>query len=248
MTASIELHGGWLTIARAAWYVCAALTAIVLLATVPVYYSHLVQPIGSDLYGLGPLNQPFQALIGVSDLASSIIGFALAVFLFWRKPNDRMALLASFFCLITALTGFYVLEYFLTAYFGVPSTHELWGNLQTPLWILIFCVFPDGRFVPRWTRWLFLVSILTTYSIFAVAEYRAISTIVSYPLFILVTYAQVYRYRRVSNYVEVALRFAPGHGPFFHRLAHLQKGQPSFAQRNAHLSHDRDFALALVGY
>lgn len=199
MISPAELPGKWLTLTRAAWYLCAALTAIVLLATVPVYYSHLVQPIRPDLYGLGPLNEPFEVLVGLSDLVSSFIGFALAVFLFWRKPNDRMALFASFFFLITALTGFYVLENFLTAYFGTPSTHELWTELQTPFWILLVCVFPDGRFVPRWTRWLFLVSMLTTSSIFAIPEWRAISNIGSYPLFLLGTYAQVYRYHRVSN-------------------------------------------------
>jgi hypothetical protein len=141
-------------------------------------------------------------LIGLGDLAGSFIGFALAVFLFWRKPNDHMALFVSFFCLLTAVTGFYLLDYFLTAYFNVPSTSALWTNLQTPLWILLFCIFPDGRFVPRWTRWLFVVSILVTFSVLAVEEWNTIFNTVSYPLFILVTYAQVYRFRRVSSHAE----------------------------------------------
>ena len=201
-TSTTQLHGRWLTRAHVAWFVCAALTAIVLLAAIPVYYSRITQPIHSDPYGLGQFNAPFQLLLGLSDLASSFIGFALAVFLFWRKPNDRMALFASFFCLLTSLTGFYVLDYFLAAYFGAPSTAALWGDLQTPVWILLFCIFPDGRFVPRWTRWLFIASIFATVSVFALEQWRAIFAIVSYPLFLLVTYAQVYRYRRVSNYEE----------------------------------------------
>jgi len=202
MTSSTQLHGKWLMVARYLWYVCAVLAAIVLLGAVPVYYSHYAQPIRSDPYGLGQFNVPFQVLVGWGDLAGSFMSFALAVLLFWRKPNDRMALFVSLFCLITAITGIYLLDNFLTAYFGAPSTYELWSNLQTPLWILLFCIFPDGRFVPRWTRWLFIVSILTSYSIFAVAEWRAIYLVVTYPLVFLGLYAQVYRYRRVSSFAE----------------------------------------------
>src|SRR6476619_5853101 len=112
--AASSLNPQHLTLSRLAWYawyMCAALAAIVLLAAIPVYYSHFVQPIRSDPYGLGQFNAPFQVFLGLSDLASSFISFALAVLLFWRKPNDRMALFASFFLLITAVISNYSLDY-----------------------------------------------------------------------------------------------------------------------------------------
>ncbi len=202
VTDDTRLQGRWLLFVRAAWYVCAALAAVVLLAAVPVYYSHLVQAIHTDPFDLGPFNLPFQLLADVGDLLGSFISVALAVFLFWRKPNDRMALFVSFFSLITGVTGIHVLDYVLTAYLGTPSTFELVSHLATPLIMLIYCIFPDGRFAPRWTRWLFLVSILTASSIFVSAEWVAISNTLVFPLFILATYAQVYRYRRVSNDAE----------------------------------------------
>ena len=193
-----RLQGDWLTIVRLVWFVCALVVAIILLGALPGYYSHYAQAIGTDPYDLGQFNQSFQVLVGLSNFVSDFSSFALAILLFWRKPNDRMALFASFFLLITAVASTYSLDYFLTAYFGAPSTYELGSTLQTPLWILVFCIFPDGRFVPRWTRWLFLASILISFLILTGGEW----SVMSYPIFILVMYAQVYRHRRVSNDAE----------------------------------------------
>ncbi len=202
MTSSSDLHGGWLKLAHVAWYVCAALAAIVLLAAIPVYYRHLTQPVLSDPYGLGQFNVPFQFMFDVGDIAGSLMSFGLAVLLFWRKPNDRMALFVSFFSLVVAVTGLRVLDNVLTAYFGAPSTYEFWGNLQTPLWTLFICIFPDGRFVPRWTRWLFAASVASVLVVFTSGELHAIILIVIFLMNMLAVYAWVYRYRHVSNYVE----------------------------------------------
>jgi hypothetical protein len=202
--ASTQLHEKWLTLARAAWYVCAVFAAIVLLAALPVYFNRVTNSIAADTYGVGQFNAPFQILLDVGDLGGSYISFALAILLFWRKPNDRMALFVSFFCLFTAVTGLHVLDYTLTAYFGAPSSYQLLSDLQTPLWILLFCIFPDGRFVPRWTRWLVIVSIPTSLPLELVThiEWSLVSNILTFALFVLVVFATVYRYRRVSNYAE----------------------------------------------
>ena len=199
---SAHLHGKTLAILRIAWFVCASSVTIVLLGALPGYYPHFALAIRSDPYGLGQFNLPFQVLVGLGDLASGFMSLTLAALLFWRKPNDRMALFASFFLLISAPPSGISLAYFLTTYFGAPSVYLLGQELQTPLWVLIFCIFPDGRFVPRWTRWLFLVSIATSFSFFAGAKWYAISNVLALPLFTLLTYAQVNRYRRVSNYAE----------------------------------------------
>ena len=147
-----------------------AVAGIIILARCQVIIpitAMLYAPIRTDL---GQVNLPFQVLIGVSDLASGFISFFLAVLLFWRKPNDRMALFVSFFLLLTVPPSGISLDYFLTTYLGAPSVYSLASTLSTPLWILILCIFPDGRFVPRWMRWVFFVSIAATFSIFAGAQ------------------------------------------------------------------------------
>lgn len=202
MTTDTTSHGKWLTLAHVAWYICAALAALVLLAAIPVYYNRLAAPITSDPYGLGQFSASFQVLVDAGDLLGSYISFALAVLLFWRKPNNRMALFVSFFCLVTATTGIFVLGNVLSAYFGAPPIYALSSNLQTPLWILLFCIFPDGRFVPRWTRWLFILSVPASLAVFLPAESLAISPILGTILVFPALYAQVYRYRHVSSFAE----------------------------------------------
>src|SRR5258708_20630197 len=80
----------------------------------------------------------------------------IAMIIFWRKSDDWMALLVSLF-LIT----------FVLAYTDVP--HEL-SRSSVFLGLLVACIgfigemtfplclylFPDGRFVPRWTGWLLI--------------------------------------------------------------------------------------------
>ncbi len=199
---SVGLTGKALTFVRIAWLACALVVAVILLGALPGYYSHYGQAVSSDPYGLGQLNLPFQLLVGLGDLASGFISLILAALLFWRKPNDRMALFTSFFLLITAPPSGIALDYFLTTYLGTPSVLLLGQDLQTPLWVLIMCIFPGGYFVPRWTRWVFLVSIAATLSVFAGATWAVVSDVVTLLLFILVIAAQVYRYRSVSNQAE----------------------------------------------
>ena len=195
----LPLSSHWIRIMHIVWLVCAMLVAVVLLSTIPVYYNRYTHPSLADPYNLGQFNVPFQVFLGLGTLAESLTGFALAVLLFWRKPKDRMALFVSFFFLITIVSSSY--DYFLTAFVGAQALPLNPFSLVTfPLWILLFCIFPDGQFVPRWTRWLFLVSILTSFSFFVIPF-----SILQYtfgPQFILVTYAQVYRYRRVSSDME----------------------------------------------
>jgi signal transduction histidine kinase len=196
-----SLRPRWLAVIHSAWFVCALLTAIILIGGVPIYYSRYTHPILSDLYNLGQFNVPFQVLIGFGALAGSFISFGLAILIFWRKPNDRMALFVSFFFLIATVSNTY--SYFLTPYVGAQASPlNLIPFVTFPLWILLFCIFPDGRFVPRWTRWLFLVSILASFSYIAFPEWFFVLQFTAGPQFILVTYAQVYRYRHVSSDVE----------------------------------------------
>jgi signal transduction histidine kinase len=195
------LRPRWLEVIHSAWFVCAVLTAIILIGGVPVYYSRYTHPVLSDPYNLGQFNVPFQVLVGLGALAESFLSFGLAILIFWRKPNDRMALFVSFFFLITAVSNTY--SYFLTPYVGAQASPlNLIPIVIFPLWILLFCIFPDGRFVPRWTRWLFLVSILASFSYIAFPEWFFVLQFTVGPQFILVTYAQVYRYRHVSSDME----------------------------------------------
>src|SRR5207237_7683087 len=74
---------------------------------------------------------------------------------YWRKSDDWMALL---FALLSMVAG--TVPVLLT----VGTSHSVWrvpilcdAELLLLSFFLTFTLFPDGRFVPRWTRWLFVV-------------------------------------------------------------------------------------------
>jgi hypothetical protein len=72
--------------------------------------------------------------------------------------------------------------------------------------ILFFYVFPDGHFVPRWSRWLWLASIgvvapslLFPYSFLSMLQYPSLNAVLSASIVGALLLAQGYRYKRVSN-------------------------------------------------
>jgi signal transduction histidine kinase len=196
--AEMRWRPGWLELAHGAWFGLALLAAIVLIGALPLYYSQFSQSVRMDPHALGKLHLPFQVLIGASELASSFLSFALALLLFWRKPMERMALFSSFFFLYTSMAWGHSLDFFLSAYLGMPSTFKIWSRLSVPPSILLVCTFPDGRFLPRWTRGIFFVSILATWVAFAIPA----AGIAVYPLFFIATFAQVYRYRVTPKHAQ----------------------------------------------
>src|SRR5436309_15204954 len=73
------------------------------------------------------------------------------------------------------------------------------------LFLLVFSLFPDGRFLPRWTRWL-VVALSITYVPPAFFPNSPFSGLFS-KLFVLgvstfLVVAQLYRYRRISNAIQ----------------------------------------------
>ncbi len=138
--------------------------------------------------------------------------FAVSALIFWRKPYDWMAWVASFS--LVALGG---------AFPSIPNAlvavHPVWSLpaaligedvLGFPSLTIFFFLFPTGRFVPRWTSW---VAFGCAALFVPIAHFPGpISNtsiwlnllFISLPLVALgsVVYAQVYRYRRVSTSLE----------------------------------------------
>jgi hypothetical protein len=74
--------------------------------------------------------------------------------------------------------------------------------------VVLLFVFPDGRFVPRWTRWVGAFAVVEVISSaifpgsFLVDPPQAINVSSFVGLWAICSFAQVYRYRRVSGPVE----------------------------------------------
>jgi hypothetical protein len=130
--------------------------------------------------------------------------FIVAVILFWRRSDDWMALFASFFLMTFALT-FSSDTLVATPYWLFQFVIFL-GALSI---VVFFYLFPTGRFVPRWTRWLSIAAFLFWglkyfWPPFPFNPYmNLVFSAIGFLVFVgFMVVAQVYRYLRVSNGVQ----------------------------------------------
>ena len=203
-----RLHGRWLLTARLAWIAIVTLATIMYTVAAPVAFNQ----VGSGC-GLNPCEAPFQntfdarSLFGawfhtILEAVIRLLSLGVALFLFWRRSDDWMAHLASIM-LVT------VSAVFSPSPMMLENAQPLWHWPRSLVWAIglvstvgLFYLFPDGRFVPRWTRRL-AIALLVIISALAAAGAPFQS---GFPIFVvaLATGAgiQIYRYRRVSDTLQ----------------------------------------------
>ena len=134
------------------------------------------------------------ALSGVS----AFVWVAIGVLLFWRKSDNWMALLVALMLVVQgadSLSG--VVSVSTEA--GQVAAHVL-DFLAFLLLFLVFCLFPNGRFVPHWIGWLvfgFLPVLLL--STFPILPFQQLWMLVWYGFLGGGVLAQLYRYRWGSS-------------------------------------------------
>lgn len=215
-----ELSGGRRALARLIWLL---LVSVSLVLFVLGAWDNFQAPLatGCDVAVCNPIEFTGDdaALLQASDVPEAVItvlepflnllfnaGFiVVALFLGWLKADDWLALLLSATLVILGGVAFSPANDVL--YRTRPQLGPLLNGLLPPAFISIFLlllIFPDGRFVPRWTR---LVAIPASFvaGISFLSSGRSIEgdspLLVAYYLaaMILVLYSQAYRYRHVST-------------------------------------------------
>ncbi len=213
------LTGRSLVVARIAWVASAALALAIFASSLPGYVS-LVQAgwNPSDAIVLAPA-----AVLTISvilrlafSLLASIVSLVMAGILFWRAGRSLMAVYTSLFLLGFGIIITGPLE---TAALLLPRSYvsELeiaWGVYAALATSVLFWMFPNGRFVPTWTRHLILPS-LTIATVMVVTGNFPVSGSVLPPtpleiaavlVFALLWFggfaAQVFRYLRISSNSE----------------------------------------------
>lgn len=218
-----RLRGILLTLARVACIATAILSLATFVASIPATFDYFhfffctVPSCTHPAQGVAQYVQQLQALgfsvttYTIFTIALNIIlfcsYFAVAIILFWRKSQDWMALFASFFLMTFAITYIANSE-------AVPA--QPWGALFVFIAylgaisiVVFFYIFPTGRFVPRWTRWLAIGAALYwgikdfLPAAFLISFIGIISTSIAFLAFVgTAIVVQVYRYLRVSNRVQ----------------------------------------------
>jgi hypothetical protein len=164
---SPALRGRWLQLARTAWVAVAVAALGTFVISVPARYAQLSHPTARVRAALSEagLSADGYAFYNVTlDIVFVSIFAVVAIGIFWRCANDPIALLVATMLVVWGpLNGLLI---------PTPSATEgMYPALQATLgltltyvgymtWMLFFYLFPSGRFVPRWTRWLALCWVL----------------------------------------------------------------------------------------
>ena len=201
------LRGRWLLAARASWIAVATLTLGLATAGVVVALDRpdlIRAPSVRDAPAhAGLSNQVTIVVVFILPLAA---GVATGLLIFWRRSNDGPAMLIALMlilgCAIPMRTEWALDQ--VVPWLELPIRF-VWV-LAMFLWLILLFVFPDGRFVPRWTRLLGAAAIPAALVVDVTHEQSTTSlglTVLIWSVFWGIgLYAQAYRYRHVSGPVQ----------------------------------------------
>jgi len=222
-----NLRGHRLLIARAAWVAVSVTALAIIVFSVPSSFEYyrgvcdaavdvcsqraVDQATPKGVRALRDVGLPvntYALLNVVVDKVFQLTWFAVGALIFWRRSDDRMALLVSAFLVSAGPVTF------------DPTAAEALVSPQPAWWlpvlgveivgevgiVLFFLLFPGRRFVPRWTRWLAVVLIAKDVSEILFPDlYSRLPALesVSFLVFLVgvvsLVWSQIYRYRRVSS-------------------------------------------------
>jgi hypothetical protein len=221
------LRGRSLFLARVAWVVVAGTALAIVVFSVPSsyeYYSSVCtatsrvcseRAVGQAtpegvraLRDVGLSVRSYAISNVVIDKVFQVVWLAVGALVFLRRSDDRMALLTSLF-----LVTFGTVTVDTTNSYALASSQPAWwlpvqgvqivGEVCS---VLFFLLFPGGRFVPRWTRWLAsaFIAFMVSRDLFPGFYYGSPalevgSQWVFIGFVVSLLWSQVYRYRRVST-------------------------------------------------
>jgi signal transduction histidine kinase len=207
---SAVINQPWLRILRVIWFILALLSAIILIASIPGYVIQLEAR--TKLIESSAVSPLLIDVLNNGIIIASITAASLSLFLAWvifrQNLKERMPIYLSYFLVLYAIAGSLEAIYPFLPILSKIEFGLIIISFIGPLFVALFVMFPNGQFVPPWTRWLVLLSI----SIVPVSYYLETSSfsVINQPLFwvgavlalstlFLVLYAQIYRYRNVSD-------------------------------------------------
>ena len=213
-----RLHGRLLVLLRVAWLTLVILTLGIFFASLSVYSAQLQTPCAGAscwytqlsagqveaLKGIGLSPGVYAAYTVALTLASVVLCLVVSTLIFWRRSDDRMALLVAL--LLVVFGPIYATSSIVAVSSPWRVPNECLYFLALTLLILVFLLFPSGQFVPRWMRWAFLVFLTglvpTAFVAPAFPSYAPIgqlTLLVSLSELATIAIVQIYRYRSVSS-------------------------------------------------
>ena len=224
--ADTQLRGHRLMLARTAWTLIVAMALALWVPTIPPGYAQYLtlctqslcqnQQATPDLvralHSAGLSLQFYALFLMTLSIITVLIFLGIAVIIAWRRSRDWMGLLVSLTLIIIGTVTFTDYQQLAAAYHPIVLLPgALLQFLLGTLPLLVGYLFPNGRFVPRWTRWLALLVVLFAGggTLFPSSPFFNTSTWpgplgtgVQVVIIGTILFAQVYRYLWVSTPAE----------------------------------------------
>ncbi len=209
----------WLALAHAITFTFSALVILVFVYAATQFYAyaiHLPPPMLPNARWTPDMLRAALAAMGWSPAAYVFYYLAVVTFqalcfavvalvILWRRRDSPFALLLAFELIYIGMVANSVFSYVYTVATAAQAVIEASGWVLWPGFFICFYLFPDGRFVPRWTRWCAVAWGL--FSLMGVVATRGgtIPLFVFLPMLALIVTAlgaPIYRFLKVADPVQ----------------------------------------------
>lgn len=210
-----RLHGRWRLLARGVWVTVVVCTLGVCFASLPVYLAQLHTPCAGStcsfqqltpvqvgaLNGLGLSLSAFAAYTVVIALANVVVCLLVSAVIVVRQPEDRMAFIVAL--MLVPLGLIMMSESVSVSLSPWSAPNQYLSGFCIALFLLVFALFPTGRFVPRWMRWPMVVIGITTVVPNSLSNLKIGGGTLGFGVFLveaaLLVGVQIYRYWQASS-------------------------------------------------
>ncbi len=154
-------RGRTLLVARTVWTVLVGLALLLFALSVPAQYHRLSHPpadVRVQLADAGLSTGPYASYLTAVAVVFGLTCFAVAALIVRHRSSDRVGMLGSLYLVLLGSTSAPAMQAVGSAY---PALARLASFLNLALGVVLFAfffLFPDGRFVPRWSRWPMLIT------------------------------------------------------------------------------------------
>ena len=222
---SLLISGPRKTVAQILWVAISLAVLALAVAGVPARMDEMLVPCeGAEDCFVAQLTQQEIAamtergvgLEGYVTYLESVAGvlvagcFIAAIFIYWRRRDSWIALVASLFLIVVSAWVTFNIDALGRANTSFSPVADTLYAMAMFLVALLLLMFPNGRFTPRWSRWvvgawgLYLLARTVAPGAAEAVELRlpGITPIPNLLMFVGGAAAQIYRYLRVSTPIE----------------------------------------------
>jgi signal transduction histidine kinase len=207
----LELGGRVLVVARLIWAILVTLLVLLFAVSIPLQYRQLSHPpadIRAQLAHAGLSVDVYAAYLTAIGNVFALVCCVVAALIVLHRPKDRIGLLASLYLLLLGLGNAPAMQSVARGYRPLAFPANLANFLLSAFLVAFFFLFPNGRFVPRWTRLPVLVGSAALGGVFLLTgasvvenppDWMGLAMVVGFAAGVV---AQIYRYVRVSDHVQ----------------------------------------------